>query len=57
LERDIEAVKDDVRDGLISLESARKDYGVIIDPKTFEVDQLETESLREKRRERNDESR
>lgn len=48
LERDIEAVKEDVRDGLVSVESAHKDYGVIIDPKTFEVNQSETDRLREK---------
>jgi len=46
LQRDIEAVREDVRDGLVSVESARKEYGVVIDPQTFEVDARETERLR-----------
>jgi N-methylhydantoinase B len=49
LERDLEAVKEDVRDGLVSVESAKKDYGVIIDPTTFEVDMRNTEKLREEK--------
>ena len=36
-----------MRDGLVSVESAQKDYGVIVDRKTFEVDIKETEKLRE----------
>jgi len=48
LERDIEAVREDVRDGLVSVESARDDYGVVIDPQTFEVDESETKKLRDK---------
>jgi len=50
LERDIEAVRKDVRDGLVSLESARKDYGVVIDPESFEIDFEKTRSLREEMR-------
>jgi len=46
LERDIGAVRNDVRDELVSVESARNDYGVIIDPQTFEVDTKATEELR-----------
>lgn len=46
LERDIDAVRDDVRDELVSAESAKADYGVIIDPDTFEVDLEATEKLR-----------
>jgi N-methylhydantoinase B len=49
LERDIEAVIEDVRDELISQESAKNDYGVVITPKTFEVDVKATEELRKKR--------
>ncbi len=45
-ERDIEAVREDVRDELVSVESAREDYGVVIDPKTFEVDLRTTEQIR-----------
>jgi N-methylhydantoinase B len=48
LERDIEAVREDVRDGLVSVESARDDYGVVIDPQTLEVDESETNKLRDK---------
>ncbi|MFH0812027.1 MAG: hydantoinase B/oxoprolinase family protein [Pseudomonadota bacterium] len=46
LEREIEAVQEDVRDGLVSIESAEKDYGVIINPQTLQVDVQETARLR-----------
>jgi N-methylhydantoinase B len=46
LERDVDLVKKDVRDGLVSAESAKNDYGVIIDSETFEVDMQATEELR-----------
>jgi N-methylhydantoinase B len=46
LERDIEIVREDVRDELVSVESAKNDYGVIIDPETFEIKREETEKLR-----------
>ena len=46
LERDIDAVRDDVRDELVSLESAKNDYGVIIDPQTLNVNLEATEKLR-----------
>jgi len=46
LDRDISAVQEDVRDGLVSIASAEKDYGVIIDPVTFKVDLEATEKLR-----------
>lgn len=36
----------DVRNGVISLEKARSDYGVSIDPATMTINQAETESLR-----------
>lgn len=48
LERDIEKVQNNVIDELISVETARKYYGVIIDPKTFEVDYESTKKLRER---------
>ena len=41
-------VADDVKNELISIESARADYGVVIDAKTFEVDVEATEALRAK---------
>ncbi|MBN2467808.1 MAG: hydantoinase B/oxoprolinase family protein [Deltaproteobacteria bacterium] len=50
LDRDITAVQEDVRDGLVSAKSAEKDYGVIINPATFEVDIEKTGALRQKMR-------
>jgi len=44
--RTIEEVLDDVLDEYISIESAKQDYGVVIDSKTFKVNIEETESLR-----------
>jgi N-methylhydantoinase B len=46
LERDPEAVDQDVGNGYVSIEKAREDYGVVVDPGTLEVDLEETESLR-----------
>ncbi|MFC1861046.1 hydantoinase B/oxoprolinase family protein, partial [Chloroflexota bacterium] len=45
-ERDIEKVREDVSDVLVSIEGARKDYGVIIDASALEVDYKATEQLR-----------
>ncbi len=46
-ERDIARVIEDVRNGLVSIEGARRDYGVVFaDPATFKVDHAETERLR-----------
>ena len=45
-ERAIEKVVQDVRDGLVSIESARRDYGVVLHPTTFEVDVRKTAQLR-----------
>ena len=47
LERDPEVVRWDVINGLVSLEHARQDYGVIIDPHTFKVDATATQKLRD----------
>jgi N-methylhydantoinase B len=44
--RDSELVRQDVLDGYISMESAARDYGVAIDPQTFEIDADGTEALR-----------
>jgi N-methylhydantoinase B len=38
----------DVMQGYVSIESARNDYGVVIDPKTYKVDEKETKKLRNK---------
>ena len=46
LERPAELVQEDVRDEVVSVESARDDYGVVIDPVTFELDVAATEKLR-----------
>ena len=48
LERDPEMVASDVMEGYVSLESARTDYGVAINPETYEVDEKETKKLRGK---------
>jgi N-methylhydantoinase B len=45
-ERDPEMVAADVREGYVSYESARRDYGVVVEPGTFAVDAVETEKLR-----------
>jgi N-methylhydantoinase B len=46
LAREPERVQKDVRLRLVSLEKARSEYGVVIDPKTFSVDTQATEELR-----------
>ncbi len=46
LERDPAAVLDDVIDEYISLESARRDYGVVIDETTMTVDEKASRDLR-----------
>ncbi len=45
--RDIDAVLYDVRNGFVSVEKAKEDYGVVIDPETMEVNYEETKKLRE----------
>ncbi len=46
LERDIGAVRRDVNNGYVSVERARQDYGVVIDPQSSEVDVAATKKLR-----------
>jgi len=46
LERDIERVQKDVRNEVISIEKARDDYGVVIEPATMQVDEEKTKELR-----------
>ena len=41
------AVLEDVLDGFLTVESAQRDYKVVIDPATFEIDKITTESLRQ----------
>ena len=46
-ERPIERVVWDVKNGLVSVQGARKDYGVVItDPETLDVDVAATQRLR-----------
>ncbi len=46
LERDPAAVARDVRNGFVSLVAAERDYGVSVDPDSFEVDEEVTAALR-----------
>jgi len=46
LEREPEMVERDVLEGYVSIERAREDYGVVIDPKTLKVDMEATKRLR-----------
>jgi len=43
-------VREDVLDGFVSPASALKDYGVVLDPQTLEVDEVETSKFRKDRR-------
>jgi N-methylhydantoinase B len=45
-ERDPEAVEQDVINGYVSIQKARDDYGVVIDPETLKVDLDATENIR-----------
>jgi N-methylhydantoinase B len=49
-ERDAEAVESDVVNGYVSIERAREDYGVVVDPDTLRVDIAATVRLREEKR-------
>jgi N-methylhydantoinase B len=46
LERPVEVVANDVYQGYVSAEAARRDYGVVVDPATGELDLAATEALR-----------
>lgn len=46
LEREMTRVRDDVLDGFISAASALEDYGVVLNPQTFELDEAETQQRR-----------
>ena len=48
LERDPERVREDVLEGYVSVKGAMADYGVVINPKTFEIEHDATEKLRKK---------
>ena len=44
--RDPEAVRNDVRNELVSLQMARETYKILLDPETFSIDQVGTANLR-----------
>ena len=46
LKRPVEKVLKDVRNGFVSIEKAKEDYGIVIDPLTFQVDEEETKRIR-----------
>lgn len=46
-ERDPARVREDVRDGLVSVEQAARSYGVVIDPETLEIDEAATTARRQ----------
>jgi len=50
LQRDPEAVEADVRNEYVSIEKAREDYGVVLDPATLQVNPAETEKVRSERK-------
>jgi len=50
LQRAIEEVEDDVRQGYVSVKAAAELYGVVVDPDTFAPDHAATERLRAARR-------
>ena len=50
LERDPVAVEQDVRNEYVSIERAKLDYGVVVDPKTLKVDLEKTRRLRKQRK-------
>jgi N-methylhydantoinase B len=50
LDRDLMMVGEDVRNELVSVNSAAEDYGVVIDPQTSVVDEESTLKLRERKK-------
>lgn len=46
--RDPAKVATEVKNGIISVEKARSEYGIVIDPQTFVIDWSETKKIREK---------
>ncbi|MFH1438098.1 MAG: hydantoinase B/oxoprolinase family protein [Pseudomonadota bacterium] len=46
LERDPGRVEEDVADGYVTVERAKKDYGVVLEPGTMKLDPAATETLR-----------
>jgi N-methylhydantoinase B len=46
LERAANKVQEEVKNGIISIDQAREKYGVVVDPKTYEINTEETNKLR-----------
>jgi N-methylhydantoinase B len=46
LERDPESVRRDVLEGYVTLDSAREQYGVVLDPQSLAIDEAATRALR-----------
>ena len=46
LEREPEVIREDVINGYVSVEHAKQDYGVVIDPRTFDIDVEATNRFR-----------
>ena len=46
LQRPVEKVLKDARNGFVSIEKAKEDYGVVIDPLTYEINEEETRKRR-----------
>ncbi|HNZ58287.1 MAG TPA: hydantoinase B/oxoprolinase family protein [Syntrophorhabdaceae bacterium] len=51
-EREPQMVLHDVIEGYVSIEEAKSEYGVVIDPTTFEIDTEKTDRLRKSKQER-----
>ena len=45
-DREMSSVRQDVIDGLVSADQARTNYGVVIDPKSFDIDESASAKLR-----------
>lgn len=54
LDRDPQAVLSDILDEYVSIEGARRDYGVVVDPASLVVDEAATEALRRSLRDSTD---
>ncbi len=50
LNRKVEKVRDDVMDGIVSVQRACEVYGVLLDPETFQIQHDATERLRKELR-------
>jgi N-methylhydantoinase B len=50
--RPADQVVREVRNGTLSLQKAQEDYGIVIDPKTLNLDESQTERLRRKEKKR-----